>query len=112
MKKIVAILLSCLSLSSYACNDAADTSSSNFCPTFRSSVYCYCTDVWKMPGTLCQDMNRVYSMMVDTHGSLERACEFQKNTPKQRCIDNWNCYHNGGRDSHGALCSSTGRSCG
>lgn len=111
MKKIVAILLSTLSISSYACDPAVPATAANFCPSFKAAVYCYCTDVWKAGG-VCADMNRVYEIMMATHGSLDRACEFQKNTTKQICLDNWNCYRKGGRDSHGGLCSSTGRACG
>jgi hypothetical protein len=44
-------------------------------------------------------------------GSIQRACEYQHDTSVQNCLDDWQCYRNGGRDSTGALCNATGSSC-
>lgn len=56
-------------------------------------------------------MNLIYQRMMGMFGSIENACKFQRETPPQTCIDDWSCYLKGGKDSHGGLCSGTGKSC-
>lgn len=111
------ILLACLwSVSAFAgdtflaCPQALPTDNPNFCPSFRTSATCHCT-AKGMPKSLCQDLDKMYDRMVGMFGSLQKACAFQKDTPTQTCIDDWNCYRLGGKDSQGKLCSSTGNRC-
>ena len=93
-----------------ACNRAAPTDSPQFCTSFKAAASCYCTSSG-LPTGMCQDMNALYSRMLFIFGTLQRACEYQKYTSTQDCIDNWNCYLRGGIDSKGKLCNGTKRSC-
>jgi len=56
-------------------------------------------------------MKVVYDRMINMFGSLKRACEYQRDTSVQNCMDDWNCYRFGGVNSLGGLCSSTGKAC-
>jgi hypothetical protein len=114
MKKIILATLSGLiSTSLFAassCPLALPTDNGGFCPSFKAAATCYCTEAG-VPKGLCQDMNSIYKRMLAVFGSVKRACEYQKNTDPQTCIDGWGCYMNGGTDSHGKLCSGTASPC-
>ena len=109
MKKMIGLVLGCTSLTALACPSALPTDDAAFCSSFTAAAICYCTAA--LPAAMCQDMNVLYQRMLITFGSLERACEYQKYTDKQNCIDNWNCYLHGGIDSKGHLCSGTQAAC-
>lgn len=110
MKKIFGIGLYLCSLTVLACDNALPTNDVNFCPSFKQVAICYCTSSG-LPAGLCQNMNTLYNRLISVFGSLQRACEYQRYTSTQDCIDNWNCYRAGGVDSQGKLCSSTGSAC-
>jgi hypothetical protein len=93
-----------------ACGQAAATSDVNFCASFRAVAQCHCVSSG-LPAGICQDMNVLYSRMISIFGSVESACAYQKDTTVQNCINDWNCFKKGGRDSTGAICSSTGNPC-
>lgn len=87
------------------CVVASDTVS-NFCDLFKSAV----TDCSPLP----LSMHALYAMMVTVYGTLQTACQKQASqygSDPQTCVDQWNCYWNGGKDSHGGLCSGTGKLC-
>lgn len=116
MKKIILFLMCLVSASSFAaaenvmCSRSVPTTDSNFCPSFAEATRCYCAS--HLPSSMCKDVNAIYKRMIAVYGSLEHACAaHERQAPKQDCIDAWNCYRNGGRDSHGGLCSATGKSC-
>jgi hypothetical protein len=92
------------------CPKALPTNSLQFCTSFKTAATCYCTQSG-LPAGMCQDMNALYNRMIGVFGSLKKACEFQKYTDVQDCIDNWNCYRLGGEDSRKRLCSSTKNPC-
>jgi hypothetical protein len=119
MKHLLAICVtSLMSVSCFAttpsysgsCPPAASTNSPQFCSTFKTSAQCHCVDAG-LPKALCQDMDTIYSRMISIFGSIQKACAYQTNTTPQICIDDWNCYRQGGKDSAGRLCSSTGKKC-
>ncbi len=96
-------------LSTHAsCPAALATTNVNFCSSFKTAATCYCTSSG-LPSGMCQDMKAIYDRMINIFGSQRKACEYQKNTPVQTCMDDWDCYHTGG--NHGGLCSSTGKAC-
>lgn len=92
------------------CPQALPIENPSFCTSFKTSASCHCVEMG-MPSGMCQDMNLLYYQMIARFGSLEKACAFQHDTPQQTCIDDWNCYRHGGKDSQGNFCSSTGGSC-
>ncbi len=92
------------------CGQASATSDPNFCTSFKAVAQCHCTSSG-LPKSMCQDMSLLYSRMVSIFGSIQHACEYQKDTSTQNCVNDWGCYRNGGRDSTGALCSSSGNAC-
>jgi len=92
-----------------ACPQAAPTTSPNFCSSFKAVAECHCAA--SLPKSMCADMQQLYKRMMAMFGSVEKACKFQHNTSTQNCIDDWNCYRNGGQSSDGALCSGTGNAC-
>lgn len=93
-----------------SCPQALVTDNPNFCSSFKEAAICHCTSMG-LPINFCQDLKALNARMLSMFGSLERACAFQKNTSQQTCMDDWNCYLNGGEDSNGRLCTSTGDSC-
>lgn len=107
---VLLILLFCVFSYSFACSNALPTNDANFCSSFKSVATCYCTSSG-LPSGMCQDVSALYGRMVIVFGSLQKACEYQKHTNTQNCLDNWNCYMYGGSDSQGNLCSSSGSSC-
>jgi hypothetical protein len=82
----------------------------NFCASFQQVAECHCVQSG-LPKKMCQDMNTLYNRMVSVFGSLQATCRYQHDTSVQLCVDNWNCYRQGGQDSSGKLCNSTGKSC-
>lgn len=91
------------------CPQALPTSHTQFCSSFADVARCHCSA--SLPQGLCQDVNRIYDRMIQIFGSIEGACNFQKDTETQTCIDDWICYRTGGKDSAGNPCSGTGKSC-
>lgn len=80
----------------------------NFCDLFKKAV----TGCCPIRGL---SMQHIYQLMVATYGDLQNACD--KNAGNygngvQACIDQWNCYWKGGKDSQNQLCSGTGKTCG
>lgn len=93
-----------------ACPRAVPTDNPGFCPSFKSVAACNCAANGQGPA-VCQNMKKMYDMMIGMFGSLKAACNFQHSSPPQECIDDWNCYMNGGKDSQGKACSGSGRAC-
>lgn len=112
IKKIFIAMLCLLSSGVFAlaCPRALPREHTQFCASFKTAATCYCTTSG-LPAGMCQDMNALYNQMISVFGTLKKACEFQKYTSAQDCIDNWGCYRNGGKDSQGKSCSSTQKSC-
>lgn len=110
IKKIGMIFLFFYYISGFACSNALPTDNPGFCASFKAVAICYCTNSG-LPAGMCQDMNALYSRMMVVFGTLQRACEYQKYTTPQDCMDNWNCYRRGGSDSRGRLCSGTQNAC-
>ncbi|MES2216989.1 MAG: hypothetical protein V4501_01115 [Pseudomonadota bacterium] len=120
VKKIMVLWLCFISCSSFAmlrhsCPQAPATTSGDFCSGFKASGYCHCIEEG-MDGAVCENMPQVYQLMMDNfHNSLAEACEFGESVeggvPRQVCIDDWNCYRNGGANSDGGSCQSTGAAC-
>lgn len=110
IKKILPFILAFSSTTVFACPRALPTDNPGFCPSFKAAATCHCTSSG-LPAKVCQDMRTLYNRMVSAFGSLQKACEYQHHTTTQDCIDNWNCYLNGGVDSTGKSCSSTNLPC-
>ena len=117
IKKISVLLLCLLSTSVFAapakdfmhemakhggCMQAPATTEGNFCIGFKASAYCHCIDSG-MDGAVCEDMNQIYNDMIIYFSSVDNACDYQQGqddgVPKQVCMDDWNCYRNGGTNS-------------
>jgi hypothetical protein len=121
IKKFFFSLICIMSISAFSynaaaytiCNRALPTDSPAFCKSFKEAASCYCKERKDrpFPAVYCENTSWLYGMMVSTYGTLSNACENQKETSKQDCIDNWNCYMKGGTDSTGKSCSSTKKSC-
>lgn len=92
------------------CTNAAPTNTPAFCSTFKVAAACYCTSSG-LPSGMCQDLEALYKRMLSVFGDLRTACQYQRNTSTQDCIDSWNCYRLGGVNSQNQLCSSTGAKC-
>lgn len=110
IKKLLATSIYLFSISGFSCTNAQPTDSINFCSTFKAAATCYCT-ASGLPASMCQNMKVLNARMIIVFGSLQKACEYQHYTSTQDCINNWNCYLQGGKDSNGKLCSSTQRPC-
>lgn len=115
MKRSFILVTFFWSLSAFAesihsnCPLALPSSDPNFCESFKSVAMCHCTEA--LPPGMCQDMATLYNRMIAKFKSLDKACEFQQDTSKQTCMDDWNCYLSGGQDKQGRLCSATGKKC-
>ena len=121
-KKLTYLLMYLLCYSIYAtsstsilssainCTHALASNDPGFCISFRIAAQCHCTSAG-LPIGMCTNMKLLFQRMVSTFGTVRRACEFQKYTSTQNCIDNWNCYNNGGNNSAHQLCNSTGNVC-
>ncbi|WP_419418982.1 hypothetical protein ACNVED_10560 [Legionella sp. D16C41] len=115
LKKITTLAFFLIALTSSAnalaaCPGATLPSNPGFCPSFKTSAECHCTSSG-LPRAICSNMQQLYQRMLALFGTLERACAYQHETSVQVCIDSWNCYRLGGKDSKGKLCSGTGRAC-
>lgn len=110
IKRIAVVFMSLFAASVFACAKALPVDDAGFCASFKEVATCHCTSSG-LPAGMCQDMNSLYKRMLALFGSLQRACEYQKHTSTQDCVDNWNCYRKGGIDSQGRLCSSTQLAC-
>lgn len=94
---------------SQACSRATPTNNPGFCQSFKTAAQCHCSE--RLPSGLCQDMNDIYNRMISVFRTQQAACEYQKDVTVQECMDDWNCYRLGKKDSQGRLCSGTGRAC-
>lgn len=110
MKRFFAVLLYLCTLSAFACDSALPTDHENFCASFKAVAICHCISSG-VPSSMCQNMDTLYNRMITVFGSLQRACEYQKHTTPQDCMDTWNCYRLGGKDSKGKPCSGTTAAC-
>ena len=114
LKKLTILFFCFFTISSFssmaACPSATSSNSPGFCSSFKLAAQCHCTSSG-LPMGMCMDMKLLYSRMISTFGSVKRACEFQHDTSVQNCVDDWNCYRSGGKNSQNALCSSTGNVC-
>ncbi|MDF1757746.1 MAG: hypothetical protein P1U74_05570 [Legionellaceae bacterium] len=112
IKTLVLGSLFCLSLGVFAgsCPVASPVSSSAFCSSFKVAAQCHCTSSG-LPKGMCNNQKLLYKRMIDTFGSLKRACEFQHDTSVQECIDDWNCFLSGGLTSNSQSCSGNGAAC-
>jgi hypothetical protein len=120
MKKMLTLCLVMLSLISTAhasvpkqrhatCPQAVSSGDAAFCGSFHSVANCHCVESG-VPVN-CDDLGALYDYMVAIFGSLDAACSFQEDTDKQTCIDDWNCYRNGGSNSLGQMCNASGNAC-
>ncbi len=108
---ITSVVLS-TSFSVYAgnCPNATSASSANFCESFKVAAECHCR-ASGLRQEMCTNYEMIYKRMLVTFGSLQRACEFQHDSSTQECIDDWNCFRQGGSTSKSELCSGTGGAC-
>ncbi|KTD23818.1 Uncharacterised protein [Legionella lansingensis] len=109
-KIFIVVFTYCVALPAFACPNALPTNHPSFCASFKTAATCYCVSSG-LPAGMCQDMNALYSRMISVFGSLQKACESQRYTTPQDCMDNWNCYLYGGVDSRQRLCSGTRAAC-
>lgn len=113
IKKIIMTFVCFYTLSCFAvkiiCPQAVSTSSPVFCSSFKAVAECHCSN--SLPKSMCTDMQQLYKRMIGMFGSIEKACQFQRDTSTQNCVDDWNCYRSGGKNSRGELCSGTGAAC-
>jgi hypothetical protein len=112
IKGILTGFICLISSVTFACPAALPTNDVNFCASFETATFCYCTTSG-YSRLICQDMNMIYNlMMVMGQGSLEKACKhFEKYSTLRDCVDNWTCYRFGGTDSRGRKCSNTQQAC-
>lgn len=113
MKKIVILLiflLGCGAASATNCGQASPIDSPNFCTSFKNVARCHCI-ANGMHERLCENVNLIYKLMMNRYKSLENACRSQQDTTVQKCVESWNCYLSGGKNSEGRLCSNTGARC-
>jgi hypothetical protein len=125
MKKILLWCLCVVSFSCFAnpqhasplphsfqtCDQAVPSTDPNFCGSFKAIADCHCLENG-LPEETCGNMGEVYDFMLIYYKKLEIACYEQRDIVDQQiCIDDWNCYRNGGVNSQGQLCSSTGNAC-
>lgn len=86
--------------------------SNKFCSGFKKVVTCECDKM--APFNIhyfCRSMSVIKNNMDRYYGGVAKSCKQQKKAPYQDCMDHWNCYLHGGRDSKGHLCNSSGKSC-
>lgn len=111
MIKKLWIVVACLfSISTFACTKSLPTNNPKFCSSFKKAATCYCVEEG-LPEEACQDLHELHKMMVGIFGTIEAVCENQSFTNKEDCENGWNCYINGGTDSAGRACASTGLAC-
>ncbi len=103
-------LLAFNSFASPSCPKASPVTTSDFCSSFKIAAECHCISSG-LPRKMCNNYKLLYKRMMDTFGSLKRACEYQHDTTVQECIDDWNCFLSGGFTSNSETCSGTGSPC-
>ena len=81
------------------CPFATPASDPAFCKSFHLAAECRCTNSG-LPRGMCANMNLLYNRMISMFGSVERACQFQRDTSFDMCMEDWRCYRLGGVDSH------------
>lgn len=104
------LLLFSSAIFAYSCPTASPVTSSGFCGSFSVAAECHCISSG-LPRGMCKNHRLLFKRLIDTFGSLQKACEFQKDTSIQECIDDWNCYLSGGLTSNSESCSGTGAAC-
>jgi hypothetical protein len=92
------------------CSQASSTLDAKFCPSFRATAQCACSSSG-LPGSMCKDMNALHQRMLAVFETELAACQYQRDTNVQNCLDSWNCYRLGGKNSKGELCQTTGAAC-
>lgn len=92
------------------CPQAVSANDAKFCSSFQKVAQCHC-QASGLPAKMCQNVSMVYKRMVNTFGSLERACQYQKDTRYETCIEDWRCYQQGGLTNDGQLCNGSGLAC-
>jgi hypothetical protein len=110
LRKIIFAGLCFISCAVTACPAALSPNTPGFCESFKSVARCHCT-ASGLPGGMCTNMKLLYNRMISTFGTLQRACEYQRDTTVQACLEAWNCYRSGGVDSQNQLCNGTGLPC-
>ena len=95
---------------SFACPKVSAYDTPEFCGMFESIARCHC-QASGLSAKMCSNVPLIYSRMLSTFGSIERACRFQKDTTPQNCIDAWQCYLKGGQLANGQVCNGTGSPC-
>ena len=111
IKKLVCVSAMLIAATGFsACPTATPTDSAAFCSSFKTAAECHCTSSG-LPKGMCTNMGLLYSRMISTFGTVQRACQFQHDTSTEICIDDWNCYRQGGLNKDNQLCSSTGSAC-
>jgi hypothetical protein len=92
------------------CEAGMPTTHANFCPSFKKSASCACTSSG-MPKSFCGDMKALHKRMLMVFDTQKNACTYQRDVSVKECMDGWNCYLNGGKNSDGSPCQRTGRRC-
>ncbi len=92
------------------CPQATPADDVNFCGSFQQVAQCHC-QASGLPARMCNNVPLVYKRMINTFGSIERACQFQKDTSYETCLQDWRCYQQGGLTNNGLLCNGTGLAC-
>ena len=93
-----------------SCPEIVAIDDSGFCQSFQIAAQCHCQAAG-LPLRMCNNVKLVYQRMISTFGSIERACNYQKTTSYENCIQDWKCYLSGGATADGHLCSGTGQAC-
>ena len=115
IKKILIMFVSffsfvCFSSTFAACPEAAPVNTAGFCSSFKLAAQCHCVSAG-LPKGMCMSMKTIFDRMNSMFGSVQRACEYQRDTSTQNCVDAWLCYRSGGLTSQNELCNGTGSAC-
>ena len=103
-------LIASFSTAFSACPQATSASAPGFCSSFKLAAQCHCASAG-LPKGMCLNMKSIYDRMISMFGSAQRACEYQRDTSVQNCMDAWACYRSGGKTSQNVMCSGTGSAC-
>lgn len=99
-----------LSFVSWSCQQTNAYDSPEFCSLFESIAKCHC-QATGLPAKLCSNVPQIYSRMIATFGSIQKACRYQKDTSVQSCLEAWQCYQKGGQLPDGRICNGSGLPC-
>lgn len=110
VKWVFFLFLSLMSFQSLACSQALPVDEPGFCQSFANAARCYCQSQG-LPAKMCANVKLIYNRMISTFGSIDKACRYQKENSYQTCLDDWQCFLNGGVLADGRVCSGTGQSC-